>query len=302
MGASDPSDTSASDPSDTSASDPSDTSASDPSDPSASDPSDTSASDLHDATHHSRHDLRKGESIPERAPELTPEELETYAWQFDVRDFGEAGQRRLKGSSVLISRVGGLGSVVAYELAAAGVGRLILAHAGDVRPSDLNRQLLMTHDWIGKPRIESAVRRLKELNPRLEIVAAAENITPENADRLVGMADCVVDAAPMFQERLAMNDAAQRRGIPVVEAAMYELEATLTVIHPPQTRKFRELVSDVPPGWKRRFPVMGAVSGTVGCMAAMETIKLLGDFGQPLKNRLVRVDLRTMRFETVRLG
>jgi molybdopterin/thiamine biosynthesis adenylyltransferase len=61
-------------------------------------------------------------------------------------------------------------------------------------------------------------------------------------------------------------------------------------------------VSDVPPGWKRRFPVMGAVSGTVGCMAAMETIKLLGDFGQPLKNRLVRVDLRTMRFETVRLG
>ena len=115
----------------------------------------------------------------ERSPQnvkslpLTDEERETYAWQMDVRDFGEAGQQKLKGASVLISRVGGLGSVVAYELAAAGIGKLILAHAGNVQPSDLNRQLLMTHDWINKPRIESAVRRLKELNPRLEIVSIA---------------------------------------------------------------------------------------------------------------------------------
>lgn len=233
--------------------------------------------------------------------ELTLEEQEIYSWQMDVRDFGHAGQLRLKNASVLISRVGGLGSVVAYELAAAGIGRLILAHAGDVQPSDLNRQLLMTHDWIGKPRIESATRRLKQLNPRLEIVSIAENITPENADRLVAMADCVVDAAPMFQERLAMNDAAQRRSIPVVEAAMYELDATLTVIHPPDTATFRDWVPGVPPSWKRRFPVFGAVSGTVGSLAAMEAIKLIAGFGEPLKNRLLRLDLRTMRFHTVQL-
>jgi molybdopterin/thiamine biosynthesis adenylyltransferase len=225
-----------------------------------------------------------------------------YSWQFDVRDFGEAGQQKLKGASVLISRVGGLGSVVAYELAAAGIGRLILAHGGNVQPSDLNRQLLMTADWIGRPRIESAAKRLKELNPRLEIVSVAENITPENADRLVGMADCVVDAAPLFQERLAMNDAAEKQGKPVVEAAMYELEASLTVIHPPQTRRFRELVPDVPQGWQRRFPVFGAVSGTVGCMAAMEVIKLVAEFGDPLRNRMVRIDLRSMRFDTIRLS
>lgn len=233
--------------------------------------------------------------------ELTVEEQEVYSWQLDVRDFGHAGQLRLKNASVLISRVGGLGSVVAYELAAAGVGRLILAHAGDVQPSDLNRQLLMTHDWIGKPRIESAARRLKQLNPRLQVVSIAENITPENADRLVAMADCVVDAAPMFQERLAMNDAAQRRSIPVVEAAMYELDATLTVIHPPDTATFRDWVPDVPPNWKRRFPVFGAVSGTVGSLAAMEAIKLIAGFGEPLKNRLLRLDLRTMRFQTIQL-
>jgi len=237
------------------------------------------------------------------APEvqLSDEEREVYAWQTDVRDFGEAGQQRLKGASVLISRVGGLGSVVAYELAAAGIGRLILAHAGNVQPSDLNRQLLMTHDWIGKPRIESATRRLKELNPRMEIVSIAENVTQENADRLIAMADCVVDAAPMFQERLAINDAAQRKSIAVVEAAMFELEATLTVIHPPETLAFREWLPGVPQGWKRRFPVFGAVSGTVGSLAAMEAIKLIAGFGQPLKNRLLRLDLRCMRFDTIRL-
>ena len=239
--------------------------------------------------------------VAERAAQLTDEERETYAWQLDVRDFGEAGQEKLKAASVLISRVGGLGGVVAYELAAAGVGRLILAHAGNLKPSDLNRQLLMTHDWLGKPRIESATRRLLELNPRLEIIPIAENITTENADQLVSLADVVVDAAPMFQERLAMNDAAQRQGKPVIEAAMYELEATLTVIHPPHTQQFRDLVPDVPSGWKRRFPVLGAVSGTVGCMAAMETIKLIAGFGQPLKNRMLRVDLRSMRFDMIRL-
>ncbi len=107
---------------------------------------------------------------------LTDEERAVYEWQIWVPGFGEAGQEKLKNAAVLISRVGGLGSVVAYELAAAGIGKFILAHAGNVKPSDLNRQLLMTHDWLGKPRVESAARRLKELNPRLEIVPIGENI------------------------------------------------------------------------------------------------------------------------------
>jgi molybdopterin/thiamine biosynthesis adenylyltransferase len=234
-------------------------------------------------------------------PELTADELSTYEWQLDIEGFGQSGQSRLKNATVLISRVGGLGSVVAYELAAAGVGRLILAHAGNVQPSDLNRQILMTHDWIGKPRVLSAERRLKELNPRLEIMAIEENLCADNAEQIVSLADCVVDAAPLFQERLAMNDAAERLGKPVVEAAMYELEASLTVIHPPETLRFRDLVPDVPAGWQRRFPVFGAVSGTIGCLAAMEAIKLLAGFGTPLKNRMLRMNLRTMQFDMIRL-
>lgn len=234
-------------------------------------------------------------------PELTAADRQRYAWQLDVRGLGESGQQKLKQASVLISRVGGLGSVVAYELAAAGVGRLILAHAGNVQPGDLNRQILMTDDWVGKPRIESAVRRLRQFNPSVEIVAVEENLSADNAAALVQQADLVVDAAPLFQERLAMNDAAERQGKPVIEAAMFEMEASLTVIHPPETLRFRELVPEVPPGWKRRFPVLGAISGTVACLAATEAIKLITQIGDPLKNRLLRMDLRTMQFETYRL-
>ena len=104
-----------------------------------------------------------------REAELTDEEKSTFEWQMWTPDFGEVGQRRLKGSTVLVSRVGGLGSLVAYELAAAGVGHLVLAHGGNIKHSDLNRQLLMTHDALGTGRTASAERRLRELNPHIKI-------------------------------------------------------------------------------------------------------------------------------------
>ncbi|MFP6596358.1 MAG: ThiF family adenylyltransferase, partial [Candidatus Hydrogenedentota bacterium] len=108
---------------------------------------------------------------------LTDEEKAIYDWQIDVRDFGVEGQTRLKNSSALVSRIGGLGGSVALELAAAGIGKLILAHAGEVKPSDLNRQILMSYDDIGKSRVEAARRRLLDLNPRLEIEAVNENMS-----------------------------------------------------------------------------------------------------------------------------
>ena len=163
---------------------------------------------------------------------LTPEERAVYQWQMWVSDFREAGQEKLKAASVLVSRCGGLGSLVAYELAAAGVGKLILAHAGSVKPSDLNRQLLMTHRWLGKPRVESAKRRLLELNPRLQIEAVAENINSQNAAQLVGQADLIVDCAPLFEERFLMNQQAVEQGKPLVECAMYDLEAHIYTVIP----------------------------------------------------------------------
>ena len=227
---------------------------------------------------------------------LNQEEKDTYAWQTTVPGFGEEGQVKLKNSTVFISRCGGLGSVVAYELAAAGVGKMILAHGGNVKHSDLNRQLLMTHDWLGKPRIESVERRLKELNPRLEIEAYNANVNEANAQEMMREADLIIDCAPLFEERYLMNREAIRNNIPLVECAMFEMQAQITTIIPGVTPCLACIYPENPPAWKRRFPVFGAVSGTVGCMAAMEAIKALCGLGDTLQSKLLSFDLRDMTF------
>jgi molybdopterin/thiamine biosynthesis adenylyltransferase len=233
-------------------------------------------------------------------PELTAEERAIYEWQMWLPGFGEAAQRKLKGASVLVSRVGGLGGNVAYQLAAAGVGRLVLAHAGILRPGDLNRQLLQTHDRVGQPRMESIVQRLRELNPRLQITAVAENISDANAASLVAQADVVVDAAPMFEERLALNCAAVAARKPMVECAVYAFEAQVTTFIPGRTGCLQCLVPETPPDWKRHFPVLGAVSGTAGCLGAVEVIKLLTGLGEPLAGTRLVMDLGTMQFRRLK--
>ena len=234
-------------------------------------------------------------------PELTDVEREVYSWQMTVAGFGEEGQQRLKAATVMVSRVGGLGGLVAYELAAAGVGRLVLAHGGTLKPSDLNRQLLMRHNALGQARIDIAAESLTALNPRLEIVAVPENVSEANATELVGRADVVVDCAPLFEERFAMNDACVRLAKPMVECAMYETEAHITSFKPGKTGCLRCLYPEKPDDWQRRFPVIGAVSGAVGCLGAIEAIKIIARLGEPLFNRLLTCGLRAMSFNSVRL-
>ena len=122
-------------------------------------------------------------------PILSDVERARYEWQLWVPGFGEAGQGKLRDASVLVSRCGGLGGLVAYELAAAGVGRIVLAHAGNVKPSDLNRQLLVTHASIGTRRVNVAADRLRELNPDVEVVPIAENISDDNAAALAAQTE-----------------------------------------------------------------------------------------------------------------
>lgn len=235
--------------------------------------------------------------MTEVLPELTDAERARYEWQMWSPEFGDDGQRHLKAASVLVSRLGGVGGTVAYYLAAAGVGKLVLAHAGSVKPSDLNRQLLMTADWLGKPRVESAARRLRELNPDIELVSVPENISDGNADRLIQDVDLVVDAAPLFRERFSMNAACFRFRKPLVEAAMYDMDAQLTTLVPGKTPCLACLYPDDPPEWKREFPVIGAVSGTVAAMAAIEVVKYITGIGNLLTNQLLRLDLRNMNFQ-----
>lgn len=218
-----------------------------------------------------------------------------------VADHGEAGQERLRAAIALVSRVGGVGGAVAYQLAAAGVGRLVLAHAGNTKPGDLNRQLLMTHDNLGRSRVACAARRLRELNPRLDVVAVAENASDANAERLLSEADLVVDCAPLFAERFALNRAAVRQRKPMVECAAYEMEGYVTTFVPGDTPCLACLYPEDPAHWRREFPIFGAVANTIGCLGAVEAIKLLSGFGEPLGSRLFTIDLRAMRTRTLKL-
>src|SRR5713226_3803089 len=232
---------------------------------------------------------------------LTDEERAIYEWQIWVEGFGTQGQLRLKYASVLVSRCGGVGGTLALQLAAAGIGRLILAHAGNLRPDDLNRQLLMSHAGLGQSRVEQAAQRLRSFNPHIEVIPVEENITGENAARLVGEADVVASCAPLFQERLLLNRAAVEQKKPLVDCAMYELEAQLTTLLPGRGPCLACLYPTEPPAWKRQFPVFGAVAGTIASLGAMEVIKLLAGLGEPLCGKMLICDLSDMSFRKIQL-
>ena len=230
---------------------------------------------------------------------LSEEERARYEWQMSTADIGEEGQQKLKAARVLVSRIGGVGGAAAYYLAAAGVGKLVLAHAGNVKPSDLNRQILMTTDWLGKPRIESATRKLRDLNPNVEIETIAENITQANAANLIAKVDVVIDAAPLFEERLTMNQQVVQQRKVLVDCAMYDFEAQLTTIIPGESPCLACLIAKPPGEWKRQFPVFGAVAGVIGTLAAVEAIKVITGIGNPLAGRMLIASLREMTFRTV---
>jgi molybdopterin-synthase adenylyltransferase len=232
---------------------------------------------------------------------LSADERALYEWQLWVAGFGEVGQLRLKNATVLISRVGGVGGTLAYYLAAAGVGRLVLAHAGNLRPDDLNRQLLMSHAGLGRSRVEQAAARLRSLNPHVDVVPIGENVTEDNVTRLVEQADLVASCAPLFQERLLLNRAAVEQKKPLVDSAMYELEAQLTTVQPGHGPCLACLYPTEPTAWQRRFPVFGAVAGTIASLGAMEVIKVLAGLGKPLVGKMLVCDLADMSFRTVQL-
>ncbi len=126
-------------------------------------------------------------------------------------------------------------------------------------------------------------------------------MTAENVDRLVAQADAIASCAPLFGERLLLNEAAVRLGKPLVDCAMFELEVQLTTVVPGRSPCLACLYPEEPPEWQRRFPVFGAVAGTVGSLGALEVIKLVAGLGTPLAGRMMIGDLGTMTFRTVQL-
>ncbi len=224
-----------------------------------------------------------------------------YTWQEDVPGFGKAAQEKLKNTTALVSRVGGLGGPVAQSLAAAGVGRIILAHGGKLRADDLNRQILMTHEGLGRDRHAQAAETLRRFNRDLEIESVGENISEENAAGLVARADLVFSCAPLFEERLLMNREAMRQGKYFVDGAMCSMEGHVLAVDPGKSTCLACLIKEPPAYWKRRFPVIGAVSAMVAQIAVLEGLKLVTRFAEPALDQMIHVDAAKMRMKKVRL-
>ncbi|WP_455361174.1 HesA/MoeB/ThiF family protein [Streptomyces sp. SYSU K21746] len=230
-----------------------------------------------------------------QAPDFTQFQLDRYSRQIRQDGFGLDGQRRLRDAHVVISRGGGVGGTVAAHLAMAGVGRLTVAHGGTVVPEFLNRWLLASADDLGRPCADAFADTLRRINPEVDVTTIAEYVTPDNVRSIVGDADLIADGAPLFEERYALNQAAVDLGIPLVSGAMYDTEGYVMTVRPGRTPCLTCVYPQKPDYWNDIgvFPVMSPASGLVGTMTAMEAIKVITGFAEPLDSQLMYFDLRT---------
>jgi len=234
--------------------------------------------------------------------ELTHTDRERYRRQLMLRGFTTDHQQWLRNSTALIAGVGGLGGAAALYLAAAGIGRMILVHAGDLTLSNMNRQVLMKHKGIGKSRVVQAKKTIQEINPDVEVEAIDDRITGNNIELLLRTAKIALSARPNFDERRVLNKACVEKCIPMVEAAMNGMEGYLFNVIPKVASCLHCVYPEDDPSWKELgFPVLGAVSGMLGCMMAIEAIKLLTGYGKPLLAEMVVFNTLDMDFKKVRI-
>ena len=233
---------------------------------------------------------------------MTASESERYRRQLMLQGFTPDHQRWLGNSTALVAGVGGLGGTAALYLAAAGIGRLILVHAGNLTLSNMNRQVLMKHKGIGKSRVVQAKKTIQEMNPDVEVQIFDERISEANVGMLVRSAKIALSARPNFDERRILNRACFEKGIPMVEAAMNGMEGYLFNVLPGVTSCLHCMYPEDDPAWKELgFPVLGAVSGMLGCMMALEAIKLLTGYGKPLLGKMLVFNTVDMEFRKMNI-
>jgi len=242
---------------------------------------------------------------------LTAEELERYARHIVLRDVGGPGQSALKKASVLVVGAGGLGAPVLMYLAAAGVGRLGAVDDDIVSLSNLQRQVIHTTPDIGRRKVDSAAETVGALNPHVRFDAHAVRLNTANVMGLIEDYDLVLDGSDNFETRYLISDACFLAGKPLITAALGQFDGSLTTIRAHE----RDAAGQFNPTYRCLFPeappagtvpacaeagVMGALAGMMGSMMALEAIREIVGFGEGLVGRLVMVDARAMRFETLR--
>ena len=245
---------------------------------------------------------------------LSGQEIERYARQIVLRGVGGPGQNKLKAARVLAIGAGGLGSPALQYLAGAGVGVLGIVDDDEVALSNLHRQVLHATDDIGRLKVDSASEAIGRINPHVRVEKIARRIAPDNARAIVAGYDLVLDGSDNFDTRYAISDACFFERKPLVTAAIGEFDGTLTTLKPYE----RSPEGVLNPTYRCLFPeapapgtiptcaeagVLGALAGVLGSLMALEAIReIVGGFSdgdRGLVGRLLMIDTRAMRFETL---
>ncbi|MDO7834420.1 HesA/MoeB/ThiF family protein [Sphingobium sp. HBC34] len=235
---------------------------------------------------------------------LTDEQLERYARHIVLKEIGGAGQARLRSADVAVIGAGGIGSPAILYLAAAGIGTIRVIDDDAVALSNLQRQILFGTADVGAPKAEAAMAAVARINPDVKLVPINARIDAGNADLILREADVVLDGCDNFDTRLTVADAAQRLRIPLVSAAVGPFEGQLSTYRGWEADKpcYRCLVGapqDAPERNCAETGVIGALTGAIGSLAALEVIRALVPFGTDMAGRLLIADLLSMRFRTI---
>jgi molybdopterin-synthase adenylyltransferase len=244
---------------------------------------------------------------------LTSDEIDRYARHLVLRDVGGPGQLKLKAARVLVIGAGGLGAPLIQYLAAAGIGTIGIVDDDAVSLSNLQRQVIHGTPDLGRSKVESAVDAVGRLNPHVTVEPFPVRLTPANARDLMGRYDLVADGSDNFETRYAVSDACFYERKPLVTAALGQFDGSLTTIRAHETGQdgkpnptYRCLFPSPPPPGAiptcAEAGVLGALVGVMGSLMAMEVIREIVGFGESLVGRLLIVDARAMRFDTIRYG
>lgn len=242
---------------------------------------------------------------------LTPEEISRYHRHILLPEIGGAGQQKLKAARVMVIGAGGLGAPVLQYLAAAGVGTIGIVDEDRVSLSNLQRQVIHDSGTIGEEKTESAARALLRLNPNVRVERFEQHFDASFAGSHLGRFDLLIDGSDNFETRYAAADAAEARKIPLVTGAVGRFDGSLTVLKPYETSAegslnpgYRDLFPEPPPAGLvpscAEAGIVGALTGVIGTLMAMEAIKLITGIGEPLVGRLLLYDGLSARFDTIR--
>ena len=244
---------------------------------------------------------------------LSPAEIERYARHIVLREVGGPGQQRLKKARVLVVGAGGIGAPALLYLAAAGIGHLTIIDDDTVSLSNLQRQIIHATQDVGRRKIDSARAALERINPHVVVETKPVRLDAANAPALVAGHDIVVDGSDDFATRYALADACAESRSVLVSAAVGRFEGSLTTLKPFAQRDDGRFF----PGYRDIFPLpppdgtvpscaeaglLGALTGVVGTMAAMEVLKEILLIGEGLAGRLLLIDLMGMRIEEIAYG